>query len=109
MNEDGGGAAPSFFARNSADLFVLGATVGACTLATAIVSRLLCPGTPSKIIEAGLDVLPSPPPAPPPPPHPHPPPPPKDRPGLVDDWWLSLALLGTLGFIPQPERPPVPS
>lgn len=45
MKEDGGGA--SFCARNAALLFSLGATEGAFTLATAIDSRLLCPGTPS--------------------------------------------------------------
>ena len=95
MNEDGGGAAPSFFARNSADLFVLGATVGACTLATAMVSRLLCPGTPSKIIDAGLDVLLSPAPAPAPNPDPNPNPTLAPGPGpAADPSLLELLILG---------------
>lgn len=95
INEDGGGAAPSFFARNSADLFVLGATVGACTLATAMVSRLLCPGTPSKIIDAGLDVLLSPAPAPAPNPDPNPNPTLAPGPGpAADPSLLELLILG---------------
>lgn len=47
MNEVGGPC--SLETRNAALLFDLGATVGAFTLATAIDSRRLCPGTPSKI------------------------------------------------------------
>jgi hypothetical protein len=46
MNEVGGPC--SLETRNAALLFDLGATIGAFTLATAIVSRRLCPGTPSK-------------------------------------------------------------
>lgn len=45
--EDGGAA--SFCCLSAALLFVLGATVGGRVLATAIDSRLLCPGTPSKV------------------------------------------------------------
>lgn len=47
MKEVGG--ACSFCALNAALLFNLGATVGAFTDATAILSLLLCPGTPSKV------------------------------------------------------------
>jgi len=46
MNEVGGPC--SFETRKAALLFDLGATKGAFTLATAIDSRRLCPGTPSK-------------------------------------------------------------
>lgn len=38
------------FALNAALLFNLGATVGAFTLETAMLSRLLCPGTPSNVL-----------------------------------------------------------
>ena len=48
MKEVGG--ACSFCALNAALLFNLGATVGAFTDATAILSLLLCPGTPSKVL-----------------------------------------------------------
>lgn len=43
------GGAESFFTLNSELLFALGDIVGLCTLATAIVSRRLCPGTPSNV------------------------------------------------------------
>jgi len=46
MNDVGGPC--SLATRNAALLFDLGANVGAFTLATAIDSRRLCPGTPSK-------------------------------------------------------------
>jgi hypothetical protein len=46
MNDVGGPC--SLETRNAALLFDLGASVGAFTLATAIDSRRLCPGTPSK-------------------------------------------------------------
>ena len=46
--KDVGGAA-SFLARSSELLFARGAIVGLWTLATAIDSRRLCPGTPSKV------------------------------------------------------------
>jgi len=46
MNDVGGPC--SLATRNAALLFNLGANVGAFTLATAIDSRRLCPGTPSK-------------------------------------------------------------
>jgi len=48
MNDVGGPC--SLDTRNAALLFNLGASVGAFTLATAIDSRRLCPGTPSKIL-----------------------------------------------------------
>jgi len=48
MNEVGG--ACSFCALNAALLFSLGARVGAFTDATAKLSLLLCPGTPSKVL-----------------------------------------------------------
>src|ERR1700722_11977596 len=52
MNEEGGGRLLSFAARKSALLFVRGITVGGSfTLATAMVSRRLCPGTPSNVFE----------------------------------------------------------
>lgn len=57
MNEEGG--ASFFLARNSALLFNRGATVGGATLATLIVSRRLCPGTPSNVVpfaRAALEV-----------------------------------------------------
>jgi hypothetical protein len=47
MNDVGGPC--SLATRNAALLFDLGANVGAFALATAIDSRRLCPGTPSKI------------------------------------------------------------
>jgi len=50
MNDDGG--ACSFCARKAALLFNLGATVGAPTDATEMVSLRLCPGTPSNVLRA---------------------------------------------------------
>ena len=47
MKEEGGAA--SLDALNAALLFNLGATVGGRVLATAIVSLLLCPGTPANV------------------------------------------------------------
>ena len=47
MNDEGGAA--SFEALSAALLFSLGATEGGRVDATAILSRLLCPGTPSKV------------------------------------------------------------
>ena len=50
LKEDGGAAPPSFFcARSIALRLSLGATVGVPVLATLIVSRRLCPGTPSNV------------------------------------------------------------
>ena len=59
------GGTLSFSALNAALLFSLGATVGAFTLATAKLSLLLCPGTPSNILSfifstLSLAVLPCP-------------------------------------------------
>lgn len=48
MNEEGG-AALSFDTLKLAALVILGATVGGLVLATWILSRLLCPGTPSNV------------------------------------------------------------
>lgn len=48
--KDEGGAA-SFLARNSALRFVRGETAGGFVLPTWMDSRLLCPGTPSKVLE----------------------------------------------------------
>lgn len=55
MKEVGG--ACSFCALNAALLFNLGATVGVFIDATAILSLLLCPGTPSKVLAGPCLVL----------------------------------------------------
>jgi len=55
MNEEGGAA--SFCALNAADLFSLGATTGALTDATDIVSLRLCPGTPSNVSLAAAPLV----------------------------------------------------
>ena len=47
MKDEGGAA--SFACLSAALLFSLGATVGGRVLATAMLSRLLCPGTPSNV------------------------------------------------------------
>jgi len=54
MNDVGGAASPR--ARKEALLFNLGATVGANTEATDIVSLRLCPGTPSKVFLVFLEL-----------------------------------------------------
>lgn len=50
LKEEGGAA--SFLTRSSALRLLRGVTVGGFVLATAIDSRLLCPGTPSKVAAA---------------------------------------------------------
>jgi hypothetical protein len=55
INDVGGAASPR--ARNEALLFNLGATVGANTEATVIVSLRLCPGTPSKVFLTSSELV----------------------------------------------------